>query len=287
MRKLLYALPLALGISGCQNSPQFVQDPSKYGSMEFCFIEEVPDSATAKPGDVLFLDMDYYTADGRKIYSSRDVSDNFRMYAPDTFEKGTIEQALMMMHKGDSAIFKVEAGPFFENTRKVKLPKALAYSELITFHIRLSNIYDGALYQKEIDEYNERMESQELMVLMEYLLNEKITAKPSPSGLYKIVTKEGKGTVSADGKNVTVHFVGSLIDGREFDNSYKRNEPFTFKLGEGKSIPGFEEGIASMRKGEKCRLIFPSTLGYGPRGVNGRIPAFATLIFDVELIDFE
>ncbi len=278
---------MALGISGCGNGNQFQHNPDEYGSMEYCFIEEFADSAKAKPGDVLFLDMDYYTEDGRKIYSSRDVSDNFRMYAPDGFEKGTIEQGLMMMHKGDSAIFKVEAGPFFENTRKVKLPKALSYNELITFRIRLSDIYDGALYQKEIDEYNERMEAQEMMVLMEYLLQEKITAKPSPSGLYKIITKEGKGTVLADGKNVTVHFVGSLIDGREFDNSYTRNEPFTFKLGEGKSIAGFEEGIASMRKGEKCRLIFPSTLGYGPRGINGRIPAFATLIFDVELIDFE
>jgi peptidyl-prolyl cis-trans isomerase A (cyclophilin A) len=97
----------------------------------------------------------------------------------------------------------------------------------------------------------------------------------------------GYGPDTAAGKTVTVHFVGSLIDGREFDNSYTRKEPFTFKLGEGKSIPGFEEGIATMRKGEICRLIMPSTLGYGSRGVSGRIPAFATLIFDVELVDMK
>lgn len=280
------AIPLLMCLQACQNNPKFVSDGAKYGNMEFCIVESNPDSVSAKPGDVICLDMDYNTLDGRKIYSSKDVADNFRMYAPDGFDMGTIEQGLMMMHKGDSAIFVVDAGPFFQNTRKVKLPQALGPDDRLVFHIRMRDIYDGAEYQKQIDEYNERMAAQERMILADYVINQNITQLPSESGLYKIVEKEGKGD-SADGKTVTVHFVGSLIDGREFDNSYTRNEPFTFKLGEGKSIPGFEEGIASMRKGEKCRLLIPSSLGYGPRGVSGRIPPFATLIFDVELIDIK
>lgn len=287
MTKLIYALPLALCVSCGGGSQQFLTNPDLYGSLEYCFVEQNPDSIMAKPGDVLFMDMDYYTADGRLIYSSSDVAQDYRMYAPQEYLHDNIEQGFYLMHKGDSAIFHAKSGPFFEKIRKVKQPNSISPDEMLTFHVRMKNIYDGALYQKEIDEYNERMEAQEVLILHDYIRNENISAKPSESGLYKIITKNGTGKETAMGKLVTVHFVGSLIDGREFDNSYKRNEPFTFQLGEGKSIPGFEEGIASMKKGEKCRLIFPSTLGYGPRGVQGRIPAFSTLIFDVELLDMK
>lgn len=286
IKKAIYISSLAV-LASCGGGAAGFQTDEKYGSLEFCFIEQNPDSIMAKPGDVLFMDMDYYTEDGRKIYSSLDVAQDYRMYAPQEYLTDNIEQGFYLMHKGDSAIFRAKSGPFFEKIRKVRQPQSIDPEEMLTFHVRLKNIYDGAEYQRQIDEYNERMEAQEVLILHDYIRNENVNATPSPSGLYKIVTKQGTGKETAMGKQVTVHFVGSLIDGREFDNSYKRNEPFTFQLGEGKSIPGFEEGIASMRKGEKCRLIFPSTLGYGPRGVQGRIPPFSTLIFDVELIDIK
>ncbi|MCQ2249753.1 MAG: FKBP-type peptidyl-prolyl cis-trans isomerase [Bacteroidales bacterium] len=285
MRKLLYALPLAVCVSCNGGGTQFVQNEDLYGDMGVCFVEQHQDSIKAKPGDVIFLDMDYFLEDGRKVYSSRDVSDNFRMYAPQDSTKGTINQALMMMHKGDSALFRVKAGPFMASSG-VKI-KNIADDDPLVFRIRMKDIYDGTEYQKQIDEYNERMEAQEKMILRDYVRNENIKEKPSESGLYRIVTQPGSGTETAAGKKVTVHFVGSLVDGSEFDNSYKRGQPFTFQLGVGKSIPGFEEGISQMRKGEKCRLIFPSSLGYGSRGVGGRIAPFSTLIFDIELIDFE
>ncbi|MCQ2252186.1 MAG: FKBP-type peptidyl-prolyl cis-trans isomerase [Bacteroidales bacterium] len=287
MRKhSLYIVPLLLLASCGGNGHQFVSD-EKYGDLEYCFIEHHPDSIVAKPGDVLFLDMDYYSESGKMLFNSNEVSQSYRMYAPQQYLTDNIEQGLYLMHKGDSAIFHVKAGPFFENVRKVKIPKSVDPSETLTFHVRMRDIYDGAEYQKQIDEYNAKMEAQELLILKDYLRNENISQQPSQSGLYKIVSKAGDGKQTAEGKTVTVHFVGSLIDGSEFDNSYKRNEPFTFQLGAGKSIPGFEEGIASMTKGEKCRLIMPSTLGYGSRGVSGRIPPFATLIFDIELVDIK
>ncbi len=282
---LIYIAALFFLIS-CSSDSGFQKNEQEYGDIEYRFVRHNPDSMKIKNGDVLFLEMDYYTESGQKVYSSRDVSDNFRMYANDG-EKGSIELGISMMHKGDSAIFKVAAGPFYQNTRKRPLPSVLKPDDKLVFHIRIDNIFDGVEYQKQIDEYNERMEAQEKMILRDYVRNERITAKPSESGLYKIVTKPGTGTETAAGKMVTVHFVGTKIDGSEFDNSYKRGEPFSFQLGAGKSILGFEEGISSMRRGEKCRLIFPSSLGYGARGVSGRIEPFSTLIFDVELIDFK
>ena len=286
MKKILVLAATTAILASCgTKEPEF---QSLGDGVEACFVEVNVDSAVAKPGDVWNMDFDYYNSNDSLIYTSRDVAQDFLMYAPKDIAKGSVEKGIMMMHKGDSAVFKASAEVFFREVRKMKkMPKFVKPGDLLTFHVRMKNIYDGKEYQRQIDEYNERMEAQELLILHDYIRNEGIKVQPSKTGLYKIINKQGYGADTAAGKTVTVHFVGSFIDGREFDNSYTRREPYTFKLGEGKSIPGFEEGIATMRKGEICRLIMPSTLGYGSRGISGRISPFATLIFDVELVDMK
>ena len=111
------------------------------------------------------------------------------------------------------------------------------------------------------------------------------TAKKTSSGLYYVVEQEGTGPKAMAKDTVSVHYVGKLIDGTEFDNSYKRNNPITFELGVGRVIPGWDEGIALMRVGAKYKLIIPYQLGYGDRGAGGVIPPYATLIFDTELVE--
>ena len=102
------------------------------------------------------------------------------------------------------------------------------------------------------------------------------------SGLqYKVLTK-GNGKKATATSNVTVHYRGKLIDGSEFDSSYKRNEPATFNLGQ--VIQGWTEALQLMQEGDKFELYIPYDLGYGERGAGGDIPPFATLIFEVELI---
>ncbi len=109
-------------------------------------------------------------------------------------------------------------------------------------------------------------------------------AQKTASGLYYVVERQGEGAQAVAGKTVSVHYSGKLMDGREFDNSYSRNEPIEFKLGIGQVIPGWDEGIALMKEGAKYKLIIPSELGYGKRGAGGVIPPNATLIFDTELM---
>ncbi len=104
------------------------------------------------------------------------------------------------------------------------------------------------------------------------------------SGLrYKIINK-GSGAKAEKGQNVSVHYKGSLLDGTEFDSSYKRNSPIDFPLGMGNVIAGWDEGIALLQVGDKARFVIPSHLGYGAQGAGGVIPPNATLIFDVELV---
>ena len=97
-------------------------------------------------------------------------------------------------------------------------------------------------------------------------------------------TTPGKGTEAVAGKAVTVHYTGTLKDGTKFDSSVDRKEPFTFNLGAGQVIKGWEQGIVGMKVGGKRKLVIPAELAYGANAV-GVIPANSTLIFEVELLE--
>jgi peptidylprolyl isomerase len=112
-------------------------------------------------------------------------------------------------------------------------------------------------------------------------------AMTTPSGLQYIELTAGTGPAPKPGDTVSVHYTGTLTDGTVFDSSYKRGEPIKFPLGRGRVIPGWDEGIALMKKGGKARLIIPPQLGYGAQGAGGVIPPNATLVFEVELVDVQ
>ena len=105
------------------------------------------------------------------------------------------------------------------------------------------------------------------------------------SGLAYFMIKEGEGVQAEAGKTVSVHYTGKLSDGTKFDSSHDRGQPIEFLLGQGKVIPGWDEGIALLKVGGKATFIIPPQLAYGARGAGGVIPPNATLIFEVELID--
>ena len=97
----------------------------------------------------------------------------------------------------------------------------------------------------------------------------------------------GDGVNPKSGQTVTVHYDGRLEDGTQFDSSRNRGQPFQFRLGQGQVIKGWDLGVSRMSKGQKCRLTIPPELGYGAKGAGGVIPGGATLVFDIELIDFQ
>jgi FKBP-type peptidyl-prolyl cis-trans isomerase len=113
------------------------------------------------------------------------------------------------------------------------------------------------------------------------------TAETLKSGLRYVVRSPGSGPTPPPGATVVANYAGRLLDGTQFDSSYQRGVPFEFPVGTGRVIKGWDEAFLSMRKGEKRTLIIPYWLGYGDRGSPPEIPPRATLIFEVEMLDFK
>jgi len=152
----------------------------------------------------------------------------------------------------------------------------------ITYILFLSIVFTQFSCKKEAAKVDEQA------VLKEYLIKKNITVQPSATGLYYIETIAGIGAQAIAGNSVTVEYVGKFLDDQIFDSSYSRHEPFTFVLGGGNVIKGWDEGILKMKVGAKATLVIPSSLGYGVKGVTdsyGRtvIPGSTTIIFDVYL----
>ena len=108
----------------------------------------------------------------------------------------------------------------------------------------------------------------------------------TPAGLIYIITRHGEGPQAKPGDTVRVNYTGVLPDGTKFDSSLDGGQPFSFELGAGRVIKGWDEGIAKLHVGDQATLIVPPALGYGPQG-NGPIPPGATLIFVVELLGIQ
>ena len=219
------------------------------------------------------------------------------MFAGDIFE------GMAMMHKGDSASFIVNIDSTFKTFfMQPNLPEEFNSTDVMKFNVKLNDFYPESEYiarfAAEVRKKNaERIENMKTSYpeetakaaeeLLKYLAAQGIVAEPTASGLVYVMNQEGNGEKPAEGQIVKAHYTGRLLDGTVFDSSVDKGEPFQFPIGVGQVIPGWDEGIMMMSKGEKGTLYIPYYLAYGERGAGEDIPAFANLIFEVELIDFE
>ena len=138
--------------------------------------------------------------------------------------------------------------------------------------------------QKKIDTQDVTQTDTKGKSMAEEIIGEEITTS---SGLKYIDEVIGTGKTPEKGGKIKVHYTGTLENGTKFDSSHDRNKPIEFALGVGQVIPGWDEGISTMREGGKRKLIIPPELAYGERGAGGVIPPNATLIFDIELLDIQ
>ena len=279
-RNYLYIVIL-LFIGSC-SSEEFKTDPS---GMKYLFYVENEQNKKPVAGDIIVLFMSYMTED-TVLFDSKDLMGQpirMRVNNPPA-SGGTVDNAFMMMHEGDSACFIVSAEKFYLETKGTEVPPYIKKGSKLTFYIKLVEIFNMDKYNSEKKENAVSSEEAEKSMLDQYLKNANIKIEPTNSGLYYIEENAGSGQFPKSGQKITIHYTGSYVSGEVFDSSLERGEPFTFVFGANQVINGMEEGISLMKKGGTATLIIPSYLAYGKEGYKS-IPPYSTLIFEIEILN--
>ncbi len=257
---------------------------STENGLEYKFIVENKGARQPQPGEILEVSMYYTTENDSILYDTREFGSVFRMKVKNpTSQGGTIDDAILLLHKGDSAIIKVDAIRFFTETKQEEVPSFIKPGQKLIFYIKLHNVMSVKEFIEQQRKQHFESEEEEMQALENYLLLANINQKPLPSGLYFIEKKKGNGKKPADNSRVSIHYLATFINGEPLDNSYERGEPFEFELGKEMVIAGLEEGIKLMHEGGEAMLIIPSKLAYGKEQYK-MVPPYSTLIFEVSLL---
>ncbi len=286
--KKLFLLTLALGVffTSCKNDNRSFSGYEETETGLYYKFYNQNEGAVPQLMELLDVQMACYINDTSVVIPSNRMilQLNESLFAGDIFE------GMGMMHKGDSASFIVRTdSTFYTLFQLPTLPAEFTANDIMRFDVKMNDFYPESEFAAKQIEYMKNTYVDETVKaeseLNQYFKDNNINPTHTSTGLYYVKTKDGNGEKPQVGTKVTVHYIGKLLDGTVFDSSVSRNEPFQFVLGVGQVIPGWDEGLQLMSKGEKAVLYIPYYLAYGDRGA-GAIPPFATLMFEVELIDF-
>ncbi len=158
------------------------------------------------------------------------------------------------------------------------------YATLI-YDCEILNVYTEDEFNQLSKKRNDDRIAKQKADMQSFAKKNSITSAPDADGIYKKVITEGVGEVVGTARSVSVHYTGTLLDGTKFDSSLDRGQPFTFIVGAGEVIPGWDKVVAGMKKGEKALVVIPSAMGYGNQAA-GSIPPHSVLVFEIEVIDF-
>ncbi len=205
----------------------------------------------------------------------------------DSLYEGDLYAAIRMMHVGDSASFVLDGPEFFRHfMQDTVYPFG---KDPLYLNVKLYAQMPAAQFQQMRAEYEKMLrdkKNEEQQNIQAYVAEHFKGVTPTAQGLYIKTLKKGTGAQPKQGQTVTVHYTGKFLDGKSFDSSVDRNEPFKFMLGIGQVIPGWDITVAGMRVGEKLTVLIPSDYAYGERG-NYAIPPYSPLVFDIELLGID
>lgn len=227
-------------------------------------------------GDILTLNMKIYTELDSIFRNTWEEGKTIEVPARRGEFRGSFENALFHLSEGDSATVYVNADSLF-NSIGQPLPVGVPEHSDLKFLVSIKSVQSLAEFQKSM----ESKRTGEADQIAKFVNEKYAKAVKLENGIYYLTEKEGSGATVATGDTVTVSYVGKFLDGNVFD----QNNPFTFPVGLGYVIRGWDEALKTMKKGQKSTFIIPSDLAYGERGAGATIPPFTPLIFDIELFE--
>ncbi|MBI4645339.1 MAG: FKBP-type peptidyl-prolyl cis-trans isomerase [Bacteroidia bacterium] len=237
-----------------------------------------------EPGDYYTADLIYMTMEDSIFFKGRR---KIQVFEPE-FD-GAIEECFAILQEGDSAAFIIDAYNFFKRTLYVDIPSFIADTGKVKVIINVLEIQSQDEFQKEKQAFLswiKDFEEFENVNLKQFIQNENVNVQPTNTGMYSVNIKKGNGKPVNYGDTITIHYEGWFLNGKFFDSTRKRNQPFKFVYGtEWQVIKGIEEALSKMSEGEKTIFVMPSKLAFGYTGSStGVIPPFTSVIFEIEVL---
>jgi FKBP-type peptidyl-prolyl cis-trans isomerase len=249
------------------------------------------DSPRAQLGDIIIAEIWVYLGEELEYTNAGAPEPMFQVL--ESQHTGDLMEALKMIGRGDSVTFA-----FNLDTLRKYNPGMMANEEtrFLLYTIKVEGVYSEAEFEIKMEEDQIRGEVEDAERLAAYISEQGITVKPNADGVYMIVKTRGTGAPATKGKTILMNYTGRLLDGTIFDtslenvakehdlwNPQRQYIPLEFPVGLGQVIPGMDNALVDMRVGTKATLIIPSNMAYGARAT-ASIPAFSTLIFDIEIV---
>ncbi len=241
-----------------------------------------------KIGDVVTLQMVYRTDSDSVLFDTYKMGQPVKLMVSEPTFKGDLMSGLILLCEKDSATFLINADSLFEKTFNFPRPGFIRAGSYLTFSVKVDKVQSKEQLEAEMKAEAEKQAGLELVNINKYIADNKLTTTKTASGLQYVITKQGGNEKAVAGDTVVVHYTGKLLNGNKFDSSIENGKPIEFPVGQGMVIKGWDEAFTTLTKGTKATIIIPSALGYGPSAVgNGAIPAFSTLVFDVEFVNIK
>ncbi len=278
MRKIALAVAVIFVLLSCGREGKIKKHPSGFKYIEH---RRTKFGLSPRVGDVMFLNLRITAPNDSVLEEATNLI--MRLQKPPAYS-GNIEEALMFMHRGDSMTFFINAQNFYLHSRQTPSPIFFSDKDELRFDIgmvdvmpfkkfeemRKTRIHAGFLEERVfLDKFLEKMPARRIEV---------------DSMLFYIPDGVGSGKKITQGDIVSIHYLAYFVDGKLFSNTYKSGSPFTFTVGDTAVIEGLNRALIGVTEGSRGRVIIPSYLAYGEKGVKDLIPPYSTLIFDVEVL---
>lgn len=286
---LLLLIPISMLLFSFKKKKKKVQQlPS---GISYQVITKGKGTQSPKIDDMITMHIRAYVSDSM-LFDSYKLNDNTPVPAQITKPQfnGDIMELLQLMKEGDSVVAKVPQDSLFRQEGMV--PPFAKKGDSIIYQLKLLTVRTKEMHLKEEAAKSAKIIAEESAVIDKYINDKQLkNVQTTASGLRYIITENGGGKKTSVGKNVSMNYTGMLINGSKFDSNvlaeFGHLEPFTFQLGTGKVIKGWDEGIALLNVGSKALLIIPSPLAYGANSPSPAIPANSIMLFEVEVLDSE
>jgi FKBP-type peptidyl-prolyl cis-trans isomerase len=285
MKVIFYLSVLALVFSSCNKESEY-PGYSQTDSGVFYKLHSFGSSEKqVQAGDYITADFTYKTMEDSTFFQGRRT-----VKVTQPHYKGSVDECFQMLSKGEKASFIIAAYPFFHKTLETSLPGFLNEKDSMKIVVDMIDVQRKEEFLREKKAFLKWIRDfgdYEQEMLQRFLEEKKIDKKPTAPGIYHVTLDDGEGPPVEEGDTVVVHYEGKFLNGKFFDSTKQRKQPFEFVYGhEMQVIKGMEEVIGRMKEGEKVLAILTSDVAFGKTGSStGIVPPYTSVIYEVTLTD--